>query len=332
MKKSQDYYVYTHSIFGKPPFYVGKGCARRIKFIDRKSNPHHTNIVAKYGKENIIVKTMLCRSEQHAFDLEVRMIAALRQGGVKLVNLTDGGEGASGIVCSDETRAKRKAMATGRIHTPESIIKMSKIQSSRSKETCKKISDAKIGNKNMLGKKHSEETKNKIRNANIGRKMTREQVEKCIAANTGKKLSPEHIAKIASANKGNKHSLGKKHTSEARAKISKAASGRVHSDETKEKMSIIAKSRPPISKEVREKMKESRAKSNYSASEETRLKISESMKGKNVGKKHTEEVKKRMSMLAKNRPPASKETIEKRKATRIANIQKKLLEGGGLNG
>lgn len=95
-------------------FYVGKGSERRTRIKERKSNPHHCHIVSKYGKESIIVKSMLCRNEQHSLDLEVRMIAALRNGGVKLVNLTDGGEGVSGFVISKETRAKLSESAKKR--------------------------------------------------------------------------------------------------------------------------------------------------------------------------------------------------------------------------
>jgi hypothetical protein len=125
MNNVKDYYVYTHSLSGHPPFYVGKGTVARIKSINRKGNKHHTNIVNKYGKENIIVRSMLCRSEQYALDLEIRMIAALRNAGVKLVNRTDGGEGASGLKHSDETRAKMSAAKTGRIVSDETIAKMS---------------------------------------------------------------------------------------------------------------------------------------------------------------------------------------------------------------
>lgn len=123
MKKLQDYYVYTHSTEKHGIFYVGKGNERRITSIPRPRNPHHTNIVKKYGKENIIVKTMLCRSEQHALDLEVRMIAALRNGGVKLVNMTDGGEGVSGHKKSKETLRKiAKTMSTPEYKARQSAI------------------------------------------------------------------------------------------------------------------------------------------------------------------------------------------------------------------
>jgi hypothetical protein len=123
--KEQDFYVYTHSLEGYGIFYVGKGLLVRTKRVPRPHNPHHTRIVAKYGKENIIVHSMLCRSEQCALELEVKMIAALRNGGVKLSNITDGGEGASGHTLSDETKAKMSAAGKGKIMSDEHKVKIS---------------------------------------------------------------------------------------------------------------------------------------------------------------------------------------------------------------
>ncbi|MDD5227812.1 MAG: hypothetical protein PHN45_07325 [Methylococcales bacterium] len=87
---SQNYYVYTHSTNAHGIFYVGKGNETRIKKITREHNPQHCKIVRKCGTDNVIVKSILCKSEQHALNLEARMIAALRQGGAKLVNLNNG--------------------------------------------------------------------------------------------------------------------------------------------------------------------------------------------------------------------------------------------------
>jgi hypothetical protein len=165
-KMSQNYYVYTHSLAGQPPFYVGKGNEKRIKKVTRESNPHHANIVAKYGKENIIVKTMLCRSEQHALDLEVRMIAALRNSGVKLSNITDGGDGVSGL-----------------IHTKESRLKMSvAVKKSHSNPATKKRMSESAKNRPPI----SNETRLKMSNLSSGRIMSKEARQKISTAKKGK--------------------------------------------------------------------------------------------------------------------------------------------------
>ena len=76
------------------------------------------------------------------------------------------------------------------------------------------------GNKMRLGKKHSEETKEKISIASKGRKSTRK----------GKKLPVETRIKMSIARKGLHHS---KKTKE---KIRLANIGRKHTEETKEKI------------------------------------------------------------------------------------------------
>jgi hypothetical protein len=193
MKKPQDYYVYTHSFAGQPPFYVGKGLKIRTTEMSRR-NKYHTNIVKKYGKENIIVKAMLCRDEQHALTLEVKMIAALRNGGVRLTNLTDGGEGMSGWTPSAETRAKMSAVQSNR--SPETRAKISAVHTGaiRSPEARAKMSIA------AKGKVVSLETRAKMSIASSSR--TPETRAKLSAAKTGVIFSPETRAKLSAAAKG----------------------------------------------------------------------------------------------------------------------------------
>jgi hypothetical protein len=194
MSKVQDYYVYSHSTEKHGIFYVGKGNKNRIKTIHRKSNPYHTRIVNKYGKENIIVRSMLCKSEQHALDLEVKLIAALRAGGVKLVNLTDGGEGMSGYNHSDETKAKIGAAHRGKVVSEETRVKLSEIGKNISEETRAKMS----------ARTHSEETKAKISASwSEERKVEKslESIAKSTAKNTGKKRSDEYKARMSELGK-----------------------------------------------------------------------------------------------------------------------------------
>jgi hypothetical protein len=225
-KHQKDYYVYTHSTEERGIFYVGKGTKYRTKLIHRKHNPYHTNIVNKYGIENIIVSSILCRDEQHAFDLEVRMIAALRNGGVKLTNMSDGGEGNSGHVPSDETKAKISAGNLGHVVSEETRAKISEANTGRiqSEETLAKLSIIRTG------RKHTEETKAKISKSTKGIKKSDETRAKMSA----RTLSEEHKAKISSSSKGKPKSdehkskirianTGKKHTDEARANMSEAA-------------------------------------------------------------------------------------------------------------
>lgn len=255
MKKSENYYVYTHSLAGKPPFYVGKANENRVKRIYRLHNRHHTRIIEKYGKENIIVKTMLCRDEQHALDLEVKMIAALRNSGVKLVNMTDGGEGASGVVISESTREKMRYAQKNR---PSPSIDTKR----KTSESMKKISHA-ISAK-LKGRPVSEKTREKM---SITQKRicgTEERKELCSKIHKGKVLSEETRYKISKAMKGRKLSdntknnmsiakKGKPLSDEHKLKMKKPKS-----QEARQNMAIAQKMRKPISEETRLKMIASR--------------------------------------------------------------------------
>lgn len=104
--------VYHHKRPDGTTFYVGKGVKRRaFDFSPSRRTDWHKNIVAKYGKENITVNIFPCVSEQEAFTLEAIHIAMLKASGTALVNLTAGGEGASGHIANE---AQREALAKGR--------------------------------------------------------------------------------------------------------------------------------------------------------------------------------------------------------------------------
>jgi hypothetical protein len=127
-----------------------------------------------------------------------------------------------------------------------------------SEETKLKISEAKKGNKNLLGYKHTDATKLKISLGNKGKIVT-EETKKKLSLNhkgmQGKVLSDEAKLKISQASKGRKHS------EESKLKISLANTGRIISDETKQKISNTLKG--------------------THISDETKLKMSLAMKGEN---------------------------------------------------
>lgn len=86
-------------------FYVGKGCRYRHKSKWGRSTHWH-NIVNKHGYTIEIAQKDL--SEAEAFALEIELIAKYKDQG--LCNRTDGGEGASGVIVSEETKAKHRAL------------------------------------------------------------------------------------------------------------------------------------------------------------------------------------------------------------------------------
>ena len=92
-----DFCVYIHRRPDGTPFYVGKGRPRRaFDFAPSRRTRHHKNIVAKYGRDNIRIDVVPLKDEALAFEYERLVIKIMRNYGKVLVNLTDGGEGASG--------------------------------------------------------------------------------------------------------------------------------------------------------------------------------------------------------------------------------------------
>jgi group I intron endonuclease len=88
------------------------------------------------------------------------------------------------------------------------------------KDILERINKSKYGNKNMLGKKHSEQTKKKLSLIFKGCKHTEETKQKISKAQLGRKLSEETIKKIILAN------TGRIASEETKKKISEALTGR----------------------------------------------------------------------------------------------------------
>ena len=96
----------------------------------------------------------------------------------------------------------------GKKHSEEVRKKISEANKGNvvSEETKRKISEALEGNQYAKGHKHSEETRKKISKGNKGKGL-------------GKHLSEEHRKKLSEAGKKNKNSLGHRHSEETRKKI-----------------------------------------------------------------------------------------------------------------
>ena len=103
------FYVYEHWRSDTSQcFYVGKGTGRRAhKFNCRTKHHRHIGALLRSLGGDIEIRFVATDlDEPAALTLECERIAHWRSLGVPLVNLTDGGEGASGYVAPPETRAK----------------------------------------------------------------------------------------------------------------------------------------------------------------------------------------------------------------------------------
>ena len=108
-------FQYENFIFEYEPFYVGKGIGNRINVHDRiyDTKTHKRakiQKIKKLGLEVIKIKLFEDLTESSAFDLEKSTISIIgRRDKVEgpLLNLTDGGEGSSGKIYTDDELEKK---------------------------------------------------------------------------------------------------------------------------------------------------------------------------------------------------------------------------------
>lgn len=185
MSKEKDpnrFYVYLHRRGdNNEVFYVGKGQGYRAKSLHRSVWWH--NVVAKCGYTVEYVEKFL--SEESAFDLEIELIKFYRECGCDLVNHTDGGEGSSGYLHTEEWKIAQSERHKGRPLTPEHIQKLV------------------IAN---TGKTHTAETRARLSEILTGRAISEETKEKMSKSRKGVKKSKEHSRKIGESNKGKVYS------------------------------------------------------------------------------------------------------------------------------
>jgi hypothetical protein len=159
------FYVYEHI---RPDtnqvFYVGKGKGNRLNSLSDR-NRYWNHIVAKVGSFNAY-KIAENEDEELVFLAEQERIDQLRRIGIKLCNVTNGGEGTTGLKHSEESKAK-----IGVRHSKESYERALAKRMAMypfTAEHIKNLSLARIGDKNhMFGKTHSQEAREKIRSSRL---------------------------------------------------------------------------------------------------------------------------------------------------------------------
>ena len=271
------FYTYAFLREDGTPFYIGKGSGRRI--YENKGRP--------CGRPKDISRVIFLKqnlTEEESFRHEIYMIAVFGRkdlGTGILYNRTDGGDGTSGLVVSEETKIKISEANRGKKKPPRSKEHRRKLREVNlgkllSEETKRKISEKK------KGKTLPEEVKAKLREANKGKTHSEETRKKLSEAHKGKVLSEETKRKLSESNKGKVLSEEtKRKMSEARKGENNHNYGKSFSEEHRKKLSVSAKNRKPPSEETRKKISEAnKGRNKPPFSEEHRKKISEAFKGR----------------------------------------------------
>lgn len=149
-------FIYDDLIFDYEPFYIGKGTNNRDyhSAFDRH-NSFKRNKIKSLKKKNIeilSIKVFDNLNEQESFNIETSIIKKIGRRDLKLgplTNLTDGGDGRTNIIVSDET--KRKISETNKsqnLHNKHTEL---------TKKLLKKINQGE--NNPFYGKNHTNEIK-----------------------------------------------------------------------------------------------------------------------------------------------------------------------------
>lgn len=208
-------YLYRHIRLDKnTPFYIGIGSD--LKY-NRANSIKDRNIFWRRiaNKTQYRVEIMLDDlSWEEACEKEKEFIQIYGRGDLKngtLCNLTDGGDGACGVIFDEYRR--------------------------------KEISERYSGEKNpFYGKKHSTQTINKLKD--VAKNRDPEIYKKIADKNRNRKTPYDVRVKISNSTKGNKnHFFGKHHTEETKRKISNKKIGIPQSDSRKMKHRLVSSKR-----------------------------------------------------------------------------------------
>lgn len=151
MKLRMVIYMALNTVNGK--VYIGKTSGllgKRINAHKRQSKKrkwHFYNSIRKYGWD-VFEWSVLeqCSTEEELNEMECHYIFQYKHYGKGVYNMTDGGDGMSGWVPSEETRRKIGESHKGWAPSEETRRKMS--ESRNSEEMRRKMSESRKGNKN----------------------------------------------------------------------------------------------------------------------------------------------------------------------------------------
>lgn len=257
------YYVYIYKHPDGTPYYIGKGCKNRYRkhLLDAKSNRNTNSFcvrttikIIKSGKEPIIEILFKNLTNDDALKIEKELIKKYGRIDNKtgiLTNLSDGGET---YPTNISKKSKSKQVSKFIKWTKEERI----VDEAYKEKISKGLKD--FYKNNQYPKHLKEAAKERVlgeKNPMYGKKHTEDVKKRLSEANSGKTMPTETKNKIKKSMK-NKHSMennpfyGKTHSEESKKKISEASlktiqklkdsgkdhwnKGKKHSNETLEKL------------------------------------------------------------------------------------------------
>jgi hypothetical protein len=199
--------------------YIGK---------DKTNNPNYfgsglliRNAIKKYGKENFTKDILeFCSSEEQLNEKERYWIDYYKSYNRDIgYNLTLGGDGGDTFTNSlkqEQTKEKLRQNSTGKKHSEESRLKISKAREGKGNGMFGKVpwnkgselsdqTKEKIGQKNkgkLLGIPKSEHVKKCVSDAQKGKSKSNDHKQKISDALIGRKLKTETIKKMSESKKG----------------------------------------------------------------------------------------------------------------------------------
>lgn len=227
--KTSGIYKFTNKINDK--VYIGQAVNLRsrvkghLNCVKKNHNYPIYNSMRKHNVENFELEILAQGnfSKTELDDLEVDFIRLYNSiDRLYGYNLTQGGEGTSGYKHTEQTKKKLSQAKIGK-----------NLGKKYSLEHCKKISDSLKGKPksethklNLTGKRHSEETKEKLSKIHKGKIISQEQKQKM------------RETKIKN---GTLHKTNYRHSEETKLKMKNINKGRVRSNEAKLKTSTTLK-------------------------------------------------------------------------------------------
>jgi hypothetical protein len=198
-----DYYTYAYLREDGTPYYIGKGRGRRA------FSKHRKNLPVPPRDRILFLKTGLTEEEANKHEVYLVFVLGRKDKGTGILwNFTDGGEGVSGRIVSNETRKKISDGHAGKPLSEEHRKKLSEAH------TGKKLSPEHI--EKLRGKAIPIETRERISQTLQGRKRPSEVIEKIRQGNLGRIVSEETREKLR------KSHLGRKPSEETREKLRQA--------------------------------------------------------------------------------------------------------------